>query len=166
MNINMRAKCVNENVNFERGQDPKGAMGIGDENIRKFNGKQAMIKNNYRELDPFINHEDPENLDLRAINDKINSLIDSAQVTIIDYFNNKYNLELTPVFHDWRSTENLFAKSNKNGNEWFFYSNSSGAGIFIGFSDGRNMHTSNQGYKMKTIEEKFLKIVKKFNVQL
>jgi len=26
----MRAKSVNENVNFERGRDPKSAMGLGD----------------------------------------------------------------------------------------------------------------------------------------
>ena len=153
-------------VNFQRGRDPKDAMGIGDENSRKFSAKQGEIRQNYQDLGLFVDHQDPENMDLRLMNDKINSLIDSAEKTIIDYFNKKYNLGLSPVYHKWRSTENLFAKSNKNGNEWYFYSNSSGAGIFIGFSDGRNMDTTNQSYKMKTIEQKFLKIVKKFNVQL
>lgn len=153
-------------VNFERGRDPKEAMGIGNPNIQKFNRKQAQIKQNYADLGPFMENLDPEVMDLRAINDKIGSLIDTAEITIINYFNDKYDLELTPVFHEWRSTENLFAESDKDKNRWEFYSNSSGAGIFIDFNDGKNSETTNHGYKMKTIEQKFLKIVKKFNVQL
>jgi hypothetical protein len=162
-------KLVPENlneVNFERGRDPRDAMNIGDQNARDFAHKQSAVKQNYQDLGSFVDHQDPENMDLRLMNDKINSLIDSAEKTIIDYFNKKYNLGLSPVYHRWRSTENLFAESDKNKNRWEFYSNSSGAGVFIHFSDGRDTETSRQSYKMKTIEKKFLAIVKEFNVQL
>ena len=33
----MRARTVNENISFERGADPKEAMGIGDEEIQIIN---------------------------------------------------------------------------------------------------------------------------------
>ena len=158
-------ESLNE-INFERGIDPRAAMDIGDQNARDFAHKQSVIKQNYEDIAPFVNHEDPENLDLRLMNDKINSLIDSAEKTIIDYFNGKYNLELYPKYNRWRSTENLFAESDKDKNRWEFYSNSSGAGIYIIFFDGRIREKTTQSYKMSTIEKKFLKIVKKYDIQL
>lgn len=55
----MRAKTVNENVSFERGQDPKESMGIGDEEIRLVNKLDRLASNHGFEKVP-LDPEDEE----------------------------------------------------------------------------------------------------------
>jgi hypothetical protein len=55
----MRAKTVNENIEFERGRDPKESMGIGEEEIRLVNKLDRLARKYGFEKSP-VTKEDLE----------------------------------------------------------------------------------------------------------
>jgi len=54
----MRARSVNENVNFERGQNPKEAMGIGPYSQTKFDSFDEAVDFAYRYFPAITGYED------------------------------------------------------------------------------------------------------------
>lgn len=78
----MRAKTINENISFEKGQDPKIAMGIGKSNLDN-------PKNKWKEINPNISKHKYiwENMDI----------IDEAYETT--YKGKKFRIYAIGMFH-------------------------------------------------------------------
>ena len=56
----MRAKTIKESISFERGLDPKKALGIGEYDVNKMFPGFEDARENYEEFDVIAYAEDPE----------------------------------------------------------------------------------------------------------
>jgi hypothetical protein len=95
----MRAKTVNENQQFQRGQDPKESLGIGIRNYEDYlNMKIRQLypnENPEKKLDEFWGeyHEGFEDWSTKDIADEVLSILENTPLEYqIEYFENELEM--------------------------------------------------------------------------
>jgi len=159
----MKAQFVYEAFEFERGQDPKDALGLGLEKVRE-------IKKAFNFITPYIETMNADEMDFRDFRWKIDELKRTLDIIIVNHLRKKYNFNL-------KLTENpppgtfqsvwMFAESNVKDQYYFqFFKNGPGNGFWFKFNDGRNQYESKQSSKLSTLDQKIDYVIKKYNVPL
>lgn len=84
----MRAKLIKEDLNFERGLNPKTLMGIGNEEVRNMNDSLKVIQ------DLFKNGFDDDNMSFSKTIDHVDLLRNVVDYTLKNHIKKKYGWDL------------------------------------------------------------------------
>jgi hypothetical protein len=169
---------VREGLNFERGQDPKDAMNIGNEKIRN-------LSRDYNYLGPIIkNLQAPDDeFTFGTIRHKIDGLKKVIELIIIEFLRKKYEIqfqedsELTSG-----SGDNLFASAKVGNYQYELRKNGVGSTYWAKVISlkGETLNTRNsifvneppikedffqtsQSSSLRIFDEKFQKLLKKYH---
>ena len=156
-------KLVPESLNemdFERGQDPKDILGLGLKKVRE-------IKKAFNFISPYIETMKAEELDFREFRKKIDELKNTLDIIVVNHINEKYNLGAklieNPPENSISSAIHEIAKAEKNGNSLVFYKNGPGNAFWFNFFEGNNSlksYQSAQSYRLSTLDRKLDYILK------
>lgn len=154
-------ESLDEAMDFERGQDPKDALGIGIPNVRE-------IKKAFNFITPYIDKMVADEIDFRDFRRKVDELKRALDIIIVNHLNKKYDLGAKLLENPPQGTYNSiwkFADANVKDQYYFaFYKNGPGNGFWFKFNDGRDQYESKQSSKLSTLDQKLEYVIKKYNV--
>ena len=162
----MRAKSIHENINFERGQDPMKTLGLGNEKIQD-------IKDAYAYVTPIIKTFKDDNIDFKKFRHKVEELKNAADILLINYLNETYDLEIVTVddidaySQRFLSAHKRFAADNdvkraRGHCRIELWKNGPGNGFYYKFFG--STVTKEEGsisHSLKTFDQKFKRTLKK-----